>query len=78
MADFEISKNIETHGFAANLRCVCSGIVTVKVKDDGIRATEKHGLFKLSEDKEIMQRMNKQLESLKVQQRMKLPRNYSL
>ena len=49
-------------------------MVTVKVKDDGIRATEKHGLFKLSEDKEIIQRMDKQLESFNVQQRMILPR----
>ncbi len=43
------------------------------VKDDGIRAIEKHGLFKLSGDKEIMQRMDELLESFIVQQRMKLP-----
>lgn len=73
MANLELQKNIETHKLAANLRRAFSGIVAGNVKDDGIRAIEKHGLFKISGDKEIMQGMDKLLRSFVEQQRMKLP-----
>ncbi len=73
MANLELSKKFETHVLAANLRRAFSGIVAGNVKDDGIRAIEKHGLFQLSGDPEIMQKMDELLESFIVQQRMKLP-----
>ena len=73
MANLELSKNLETHILAANLRRVFSGIVAGNVKDDGIRAIEKHGNFKISGDHEIMQRMDELLASFVKQDRMKLP-----
>lgn len=73
MANLELSKDLETHVLAANLRRAFSGIVAGNVKDDGIRAIEKHGLFQLSGDPGIMQKMDELLESFIVQQRMKLP-----
>ena len=54
--NLKLSKDLETHVITANIPRTFSGIVAVKVKDDGIRATDKHGRFKLSEDKEIMQK----------------------
>ncbi len=73
MANLELSKDLERHVLAANLRRAFSGIVAGNVKDDGIRAIEKHGLFQLSGDPDIMQKMDDLLESFIVQQRMKLP-----
>jgi len=73
MANLELSKDLETHVLAANLRRSFSGIVAGNVKDEGIRAIEKHGLFQLSGDPEIMEKMDELLESFIVQQRMKLP-----
>ena len=73
MANLELNKNLETHVLAANLRRAFSGIVAGNVKDDGIRAIEKHGLFQLSGDPEIMQKMDDLLKSFITHQRMKLP-----
>jgi len=73
MEALELHKNLPTHTLAANLRRAFSGIVAGNVKDDGIRAIEKHGLFKISGDKEIMQGMDALLRSFVEQQRMKLP-----
>jgi hypothetical protein len=73
MANLELSKNLETHILAANLRRAFSGIVSGNVKDEGIRAIEKHGNFKISGDHEIMQRMDELLASFVKQDRMKLP-----
>ena len=73
MAKLELHKDIEKHKLAANLRRAFSGIVAGNVKDEGIRAIEKHGLFKLSGDKEIMGKMDTLLQSFVEQHRMKLP-----
>jgi len=73
MAALELHKDLATHKLAANLRRAFSGIVAGNVKDDGIRAIEKHGLFELSGDKEIMNRMDTLLQSFIKQDRMKLP-----
>ena len=73
MANLALHKDLDTHVLAANLRRAFSGIVAGNVKDDGIRAIEKHGLFKLSGDPEIMQRMDELLKSFIKQDRMKLP-----
>ncbi|GAA0402815.1 nucleotide 5'-monophosphate nucleosidase PpnN [Cocleimonas flava] len=73
MANLELSKDLETHVLAANLRRAFSGIVAGNVKDEGIRAIEKHGLFQLSGDPEIMQKMDDLLKSFIKNDRMKLP-----
>jgi len=73
MAELELHKDLETHKLAANLRRAFSGIVAGNVKDEGIRAIEKHGLFELSGDKSIMKKMDTLLQSFVEQDRMKLP-----
>lgn len=73
MKNLELSKKLDTHRLAANLRCAFSGIVAGNVKDDGIRAIEEHGLFELSGDSSIMQHMDNLLQSFIKHQRMKLP-----
>ena len=73
MANLEISKDLKTHTLASNLRKAFSGIVAGNVKDEGIRAIEKHGLFKITGDTEIMERMDTLLASFVANQRMKLP-----
>lgn len=73
MEGLELHKDLETHVLAANLRRAFSGIVAGNVKDEGIRAIEKHGLFKLSGDPDIMKGMDTLLKSFVEQQRMKLP-----
>lgn len=73
MANLELSKDLETHVLASNLRKAFSGIVAGNVKDEGIRLIEKHGLFKITGDKEIMEKMDTLLASFVKNQRMKLP-----
>ncbi len=73
MAKLELHKELETHKLAANLRRAFSGIVAGNVKDDGIRAIEKYGLFQISGDKNIMKKMDTLLQSFVAQDRMKLP-----
>ncbi len=72
MANLKLNKDQDSHELAANLRRVFSGIVAGNVKDDGIRAIEKHGHFKITGDKEIMDPVDKLLQSFVAQQRMKL------
>ena len=43
------------------------------MKDEGIRAIEKHGLYKISGDKEIMEKMDTLLANFVKNNRMKLP-----
>lgn len=73
MRNLALSKDQESHLLAANLRRAFSGVVAGNVKEDGIRAIEKHGLFELHGDKEIMEPMDALLAAFVAQQRMKLP-----
>ena len=73
MKNLALHKDQEAHKLAADLRCAFSGIVAGNVKDDGIRSIEKHGLFEISGDPEIMKQMDALLKSFVEQQRMKLP-----
>ncbi len=73
MANLNLQKDQPPHKLAANLRRAFSGIVSGNVKDDGIRAIEKHGLFEISGDKDIMAKMDTLLASFVKQSRMKLP-----
>lgn len=61
------------HLLAANLRRAFSGVVAGNVKDQGIRAIEKHGLFEIHGDAAIMDPMDALLDAFVVQHRMKLP-----
>ncbi|MEO2268565.1 nucleotide 5'-monophosphate nucleosidase PpnN [Pseudoalteromonas sp. YIC-656] len=58
---------------AANLRRAFSGIVAGNVKDEGIRAIKRHGVFELSGDPELMKKMDALLSAFVRQGRMKLP-----
>ncbi len=72
MANLKLHKNQDRHYLAANLRQVFSGIVAGNVKEDGIRAIEKHGNFMINGDSEIMEPVDQLLQSFVKQQRMKL------
>ncbi|MEN8171003.1 MAG: nucleotide 5'-monophosphate nucleosidase PpnN [Pseudomonadota bacterium] len=73
MANLQLHKEQDTHLLAANLRRAFSGVVAGNVKDDGIRAIEKHGNFELNGDAEMMDTMDALLASFVEQHRMKLP-----
>ena len=73
MRNLELHKNLPRHTLAANLRRAFSGIVAGNVKDDGIRAVEKHGLFEIRGDASIMEPVDILLASFVEQHRMKLP-----
>jgi len=73
MAKLELSHDLKKHELAANLRRAFSGIVAGNVKEDGIRAIEKHGHFEIRGEKSIMQPLDELLESFVKQHRMKLP-----
>src|SRR5690554_911796 len=75
MAALALHQNLETHKLAANLRRAFSGIVAGNVKDEGIRAIEKHGLFEMCGDRAIMQPVDELLQAFQSQGRMKLPGN---
>lgn len=73
MRSLALHKNQEPHLLAANLRRTFSGVVAGNVKDQGIRAIEKHGHFEIVGDAEIMHSMDALLHSFVTQSRMKLP-----
>jgi predicted Rossmann-fold nucleotide-binding protein len=73
MSNLALHKDQPAHELAANLRRAFSGVVAGNVKDEGIRAIEKHGHFELKGDPEIMEPMDKLLTAFVEQQRMKLP-----
>ncbi|WP_222619283.1 nucleotide 5'-monophosphate nucleosidase PpnN [Undibacterium hunanense] len=73
MRNLALHKNQETHLLAANLRRAFSGVVAGNVKNQGIRAIEKHGHFEIRGDSEIMASMDTLLASFVAQSRMKLP-----
>ena len=73
MRNLELHKNQEVHLLAAQLRRAFSGIVSGNVKDEGIRAIEKHGYFEIRGEKSIMGALDGLLTSFVAQQRMKLP-----
>ena len=73
MRGLVLSKDQECHALAANLRRVFSGVVAGNVKDEGIRAIEKHGHFEIRGDADILDPMDALLSSFVDQHRMKLP-----
>jgi predicted Rossmann-fold nucleotide-binding protein len=73
MRNLELRQDQQRHLLAANLRRAFSGVVAGNVKDEGIRAIEKHGHFEIRGDAGIMDPMDDLLASFVEQQRMKLP-----
>jgi predicted Rossmann-fold nucleotide-binding protein len=73
MANLALTRDQPVHLRAANLRRAFSGIVAGNVKDQGIRAIEKHGPFEIRGEADIMGRMDTLLASFVAQSRMKLP-----
>ena len=73
MAALSLTRDQDPHELAANLRRAFSGVVSGNVKEEGIRQIERHGLFELHGDRDIMQPMDDLLAAFVSQQRMKLP-----
>jgi len=73
MSELVLERDLEGHILAANLRRAFSGLVAGNIRDDGIRAIEKHGPFEIRGDKIIMQHLDKLLAACVEQGRMRLP-----
>ena len=77
MAALEISKSMPIHELAANLRRAFSGIVAGNVKEEGVMAVKKHGVFQINGDSEIMHAMDDLLRKMADQGRMKISGEYT-
>ena len=73
MRALQLHRDQPAHELAANLRRAFSGIVAGNVKEDGIRAIERHGPYELAGDPAIMQLLDELLAAFVAQRRMKLP-----
>ncbi|KGI78665.1 nucleotide 5'-monophosphate nucleosidase PpnN [Oleiagrimonas soli] len=73
MAGLRIRRDRAQHELAADLRRAFSGIVAGNVKEEGMRAIELHGPFRIDGDPEIMRALDTLLKAFVDQQRMKLP-----
>jgi pyrimidine/purine-5'-nucleotide nucleosidase len=73
MAALELHRNRPAHELAADLRRAFSGIVAGNVKENGIRAIEEFGPYRLSGEPEIMAALDSLLHAFVEQHRMKLP-----
>ncbi len=73
MAGLNLTREQPVHEMAANLRRAFSGIVAGNVKAQGIALIEKHGPYQICGDIEIMEPLDKLLQSFVDQHRMKLP-----
>ncbi|MEW8653298.1 MAG: nucleotide 5'-monophosphate nucleosidase PpnN [Candidatus Thiodiazotropha endolucinida] len=77
MSELDLTAGQDGHEMAANLRCAFSGIVAGNVKEDGIRAVERHGPFIIHGDAKIVAAMDRLLIAFAEQNRMKLQGDYS-
>ena len=73
MHALSLHKQQESHALAANLRRAFSGVVAGNVKVQGIAAIEKHGLFEIQGQPDMMASMDNLLSAFVEQNRMKLP-----
>jgi len=73
MRTLRLHRDQPVHDLAADLRRAFSGIVSGNVKEQGIRAIERHGPFELVGDPAIMAMLDELLSAFVAQQRMKLP-----
>ncbi|MES9925888.1 MAG: nucleotide 5'-monophosphate nucleosidase PpnN [Candidatus Thiodiazotropha endolucinida] len=77
ISELDLTAGQDGHEMAANLRCAFSGIVAGNVKEDGIRAVERHGPFIIHGDAKIVAAMDRLLIAFAEQNRMKLQGDYS-
>lgn len=73
MRALDLHRNQAPNQLAANLRRAFSGVVAGNVKLQGIAEIERHGLFEIHGEAEIMERMDSLLTAFIDQGRMKLP-----
>lgn len=72
MRSLHLQKDQAAHRLAANMRRAFSGLVAGNVKAEGIREIEKHGVFEIHGEPEIMGPVDALLTSFAAQNRMKL------
>lgn len=72
MAALELHADLPKHTLASNLRCVFSGLVSGNVKSFGIEQVRLHGPYKLSGDAQFLASMDRLLQLLVREKRMKL------
>ncbi len=76
MSSLTLQSDLPTHVLAANLRRAFSGIVAGNVKEQGIRAIEKYGVYELHGDRRLMHLLDDLLGAFVAQKRMKLQGEY--
>ena len=72
MAALQLHAQLPKHELASALRCAFSGLVAGNVKTYGIEQVRKYGPYKLSGDKKFLSSMDRLLQMLVSQKRMKL------
>jgi len=72
MRALNLTKKQPIHQLASELRCAFSGIVAGNVKAEGLRAVAQHGPFELQGDPDIMAALDRLLNFMIEQKRMKI------
>ena len=73
MMTLDLNSGQPPHKLAVSLRRAFSGIVAGNVKEEGIRAVEQYGPFRIRGAREVVQPMDELLSGFVAQQRMRLP-----
>jgi len=76
MAQLKLHRDQPVHDLAADLRRAFSGIVAGNVKEEGMRAIERNGPFRIDGEPVIMRALDALLRSFVDQQRMKMSGEY--
>ncbi|MCB1801422.1 MAG: DUF3412 domain-containing protein, partial [Gammaproteobacteria bacterium] len=77
VAALPLDRSLPAHDLAANLRRVFSSIVAGNVKEQGIRAVERHGPFEIRAEPVMAAAMDDLLQRFVEQRRMKLEGEYT-
>lgn len=72
MSALRLDRQLPPHELACNLRRAFSGLVCGNVKEEGLRAVEAHGPFRLHADPLLMQELDALLRAFVAQGRMRL------
>jgi len=75
MAALKLRADLPRHELASNLRCAFSGLVAGNIKSFGIEQVKKHGPYRISGDKQFLSSLDRLLQILVQEQRMKLGEN---
>ena len=76
MASLHLHRDVPVHDLAADLRRAFSGIVAGNVKEEGMRAIEQHGPFRIDGEPAIMRALDGLLQAFVAQGRMKMSGEY--